>query len=96
MALVFKSLILEIVQAYPQCIRALPLEYLEPQFLLKYLPPAHDVKASQSIFWKTYHQINKSFTQTDLNHKLYASIALEYINDLQMPGKALIILQEAA
>jgi hypothetical protein len=79
---------------------ALPLEYLDPSFLLRYLPPGADSEfRATSNFWRAFSLVHPD---PDLSHppdweqQLYLRVSLEYVNELDLPGKALVILQEAA
>lgn len=99
---IFSQLQLEVCLHYLPCMKALPLECLDPAFLLRYLPPGL-CPDQPSAFWRTFsilhpeglgpdHQI----AGDDWAEQLYLSVALEYVEELGLPGKALVVLQEGA
>lgn len=87
-------LTIEIAGNYDSCFKVLPLEYLEPSFLLKYLPPGSDLNTANSPFWRTYSLLHSGLPRD--SECIYLRVANEYVEELGLPGKALIILQEAA
>jgi len=42
----FSLLRVEIAADYKRCMNSLPIEYIDPQFMLRYLPPGTDDKLS--------------------------------------------------
>jgi len=81
---------IEIAANYESCLYSLPLEFIEPSFLLKYLPPGSDPSAANAPFWKTYSALHGGLHRD--SERMYLRIATEYMDELNQPGKALIIL----
>ena len=84
---------------YGSFIQNLPLEILESKFILEYLPPGGKI-ASYSKFWLRFLKVRADEDQEALSAllndpEIYLEIAREYIFQLNQPGKALMILQEA-
>ncbi|CDW86815.1 UNKNOWN [Stylonychia lemnae] len=96
--LVLKSLEEEIILNYHQVIQNLPLEIIDPHFLLGYLPPG---SSQFSKFWLNFQKLLndkniEQFSNLMYDYQIYHTIAVEYIFQLNQPGKALRILQEAS
>ena len=99
MKYIFDELVSESVVNYTKIFEALPLERLNPATLAPYLPPGRSEKMLKEPFWcKVRSLVDKeTFEQLFIEDKarIYESIAVEYCYDLEMPGKSLVILQDA-
>ena len=69
----------------------LPLEFLDPKFVLYYLPPG---TSTPNPFWKLYYKLNDSLSLDE--YQLFRDVYQEYFEELNLPVKALIIIKEAS
>jgi len=88
----FKHLLVEVMENYSETINTLPLELLSPHLLLQYLPPG---KLSTSTWWNTSRKLigdQKYKHYISDKEKVFERLSLEYLLDLNLPGRALVIL----
>jgi hypothetical protein len=74
----------ELIFSYPDCLRCLPLDLVEPAFLLRYLPPGTNTRLiAKSPFWQQYfHLIEKPLEISDIR-AIFEDICREYVFDLE-------------
>lgn len=96
---IFEDMLCEAIDNYTSLFEILPLENLNPGAFVPYLPPGRDQKILQKPFWRKVRSLvsRETFEQLFMEDhaKIYERIAVEYCYDLDMPGKALVILRDA-
>jgi len=75
----------------------IPIELVNPAVLIDYLPPGQSKKESEFIKKAKKLVSAEVYKEVFLNdsNKLFESLAVEYCFELNLPGKALILLIEA-
>jgi hypothetical protein len=75
---------------------------MNPSDLMLYLPPGKQTGSKLSKYWLKVKKLfgkqqNCLFEEKFLNDedRIFESIAIEYLIDLHLPGKALLLLTEA-
>jgi len=96
---IFEDMLCEAIDNYTSLFEILPLENLNSWAFVSYLPPGRNQKILQKAFWCKVRSLvsRETFEQLfmDDRAKIYERIAVEYCYDLDMPGKALVILRDA-
>ena len=100
--LIFVDLQVEFIKHYKEVFSLIPLELVHPSELMPFLPPGKQTGSKLSKYWlkvqKLYgKQQNNMFEQKFLQDQdhIFESIAVEYLIDLHLPGRALLLLTEA-
>ena len=93
--LIFDDMTIEAVEHYVSLFRMLPLEVVNPQTLLPYLPigkqqTSFGTKAKQLLARETFQELFVNDVSC-----LFESLAVEYCFELNQPGKTLVLLIEA-
>lgn len=96
---IFEDMLCEAIDHYTSLFEIFPLESLNPATFSPYLPPGRNQAVLEKPFWRKVRSLvnRETFEQLFVEDgaKIYERIAVEYCYDLEMPGKALVILQDA-
>jgi len=97
--LIFEDMLCEAIDNYTAIFDLLPLENLNPATILPYMPPGRNQKALEKPFWQKVRSLVSRETFVKLfvedGSKIYERICVEFCYELDQPGKALVILQDA-
>lgn len=96
---IFEDMICEVVENYTAIFEILPLENLNPAVFAPYLPPGRSQEMLARPFWKKVRSLVRKEDFENIfmedSSRIYQKISVEYCYDLNMPGKALVILRDA-
>lgn len=96
---IFEDMLCEAVENYTSIFEILPLENLNPAVYSPYLPPGRSEVMLAKPFWRKVRSLvsRENFESLFMedSSRIYQKISVEYCYDLNMPGKALIILKDA-
>lgn len=96
---IFEEMLCEAIDNYTSIFEILPLESLNPATFAPYLPPGRNQEILGKPFWQKVRSLVNRETFERLfvedGAKIYERVSVEYCYDLDMPGKALVILKDA-
>ena len=89
----------EAIENYGAIFEIIPLEQMNPAVFVKYMPPGHSIEILERPFWRQVSKLVSQDTFVRLfkedSLRIYEKLSVEYCYDLDMPGKALVILRDA-
>ena len=96
---VFEEMLCEAIENYGAIFEIIPLEQMNPAVFVKYMPPCHSIEILERPFWRQVSKLVSQDTFVRLfkedSLRIYEKLSVEYCYDLDMPGKALVILRDA-